>query len=486
MVLLVLYLLTLSVDYKYKELPSGFYGVLYRIKPADYMMIFFILTCILRYDLKWKCPYIFWAVLVNIGAFSFATFIAHYYGYAISNSYTSYTSWAVPFCTEIFYLIGFLALYNFIASVSWNTWKLILHFIVTSMSVYGLIGIYDMAADTYGCPKLSVCSAYLLSNNIDMVEMSEKHLFMGTFANQGRASGFYFCIAFLSLINMTLLPKNKKLLYGIFLWVPFTVIFLTLARAAWIAVIISSFLVMVLSFFEHKYFISRLFQYLWIAFMTAIIFVLFVSISPEFLQLATSKFVGTKKESITADNDYLTFQTNKDNTLLQMNKENTPLNKEDTPSKPLLIQQQKQSVRHGGILYELQNGFVGRELAVAFKTFCKHPLGYGYFGYPVQNIGNKAIYYHNFFLRSMVEGGVLGIIIYISLIVILLLEPILIHGVSLKNLGITSIYIPFVIGVILLSVHGMFLTRSVYLVMALILALNSIDCQPKPQNNGDA
>jgi hypothetical protein len=466
-IFLLLYVFLLPVYVSYKEVPPGYYAILYRIRPQDIILILFIFVSILRNRFQWQFPYVSVALIANVIAFSFATVISHVNGYY---SQESYIPWYVGFCRDIYNITMLLVIFNYLMSISLNTCLLILRFIVICSTIIGLIGIYDMVAHIYDYPMLSFNPFYLIVNDAELLRARiTKPIFMGTFGNQGYASCFYFIIAFLAMINMMLLPRNRKLVYGLFLWVPFTIVFLTLARTGWIAMIILFPLILMFSIFEKKVFISRLIQLVWIGFMTTILLLVFMSISPEFLHFFKYKFIGSEKLVVAGKN---MSNMNSQKMTIDKNISNTnSKNKEYSASQnsPTSTQIDFKNVQ---ILREIKSGFISKEFHSTFEAFNKHPLGYGYNGYTITVKGHSPLPIHNFYIRLVIEGGIFGIITGILFVITIIWEP---FRNGKNNWHIKSIVTPFMIGLLIMATHtNIFVLRYFGFLMPFVLALTAI------------
>jgi hypothetical protein len=466
--LFVLYMITMPVSYSRSssDHTTTILYILARVRPSEFILVAFIGITILRNGLKWKYPFTFIAFLAYFVALSSATLIARYCGYAMV--IPQYSSWIISTCAFFVNLIAFLAMYNYLISISWSAKILLLRFFVTTMTIFGLIGIYDLFASVYHFPRLSHYFVTLLyfNRSVDVTDIHIDYIyrFIGTADNPGWAGSFYYYVAAFTMINITLISKKQKLLFSLFLWVPFTAILLTLRRTESLSVIVALFTIVCVAFIMKIHFRERLVQVIWIGMMTALISIVLIQISPTTKIVASIKTVGytvpkeTTVSSAQPKTDHL--QTNHQKTFTS------------TATHSGFVS----PFTHSGFVSPFtQNGYLYLESRNALNDFIQHPLGYGFVGYKFVHKGQH-MRTHNFYIHLLVEGGIFGVIAGIFVFVMLFWEPVRNRKFSPIMVTITNIYVPFMIGLCFVAFH-MPLTqlRIFWFFIAFVLALTTID-----------
>ncbi|MDR2410838.1 MAG: hypothetical protein LBE13_22375 [Bacteroidales bacterium] len=454
-ILFVLYLLTMPITYINRGDMSN---ILDRITTADCVMVMFIGFGVLRNGWRWKCPLVFWGFISYIAALSFATLVAHHYGYAEYPVNSSQHGWRADMAGHLLCAGALLAIYDYLASISLNSKIILLRFFVAAMSILGIVGIWDMAAHIYNFPKLSQYYGLFFNyKNMPDLLINDVGYFIGTFRHFPQAWYFYFIVGILAMINMTMLPKKSKikLLFGLFLWVPFTAVFLTFQRTAIIGLIAGTFFVFVAALIEKVYLKERIVQLAWIWLITIIIVATFCQISPGFVERLKYKFIGhntTKKIDIRENNS-----------------------KENNISKI-------ETVKVGGFgSYFSRNGFTYKNYIETWYSFLKHPCGYGFSGYTVKTTRGNSI--HGVYPKIYCEGGVLGILSAIFLFVLLFYEPMRNRKFSPHISSIVYVYIPFLLALFITFFHAYYLrNREFWLLIAFVLALTTLTKKQKTSN----
>jgi hypothetical protein len=427
---------------------------------ADCILVMFIGVGILRNGWHWKCPLVFWGFISYIVAFSFATFIAFYFGYVEfpMRANESGHGWRSDMAGHLLCAGGLLAIYDYLSSISWNSKIILLRFFVVAMSILGIVGMWDMVAHIYNYPKLSqYYGTMFYTKDIKDLLVTDAPYFIGPFRHFPQAWYFYFIVGILAMINITTLPQKSKLkiLFGLFLWVPFAAVFLTFQRTAIIGLIAGTFFVLVAALIEKINLRERILQIIWIWAVTIIIVVAFCQISPGFVGRLQFKFIGYNK-TMKIDVSHNNFEQS---------------------SAPSVVNTPK-TVKIGGFSsYFSRNGFTYQNYIETWYSFLQHPLGYGFSGYYVNAHKNLI---HGVYPKIYCEGGIFGIVSAIFLFVLLFYEPMRNRKFSSHIASIVYIYVPFMLALFVTFFHAYYIrNREFWLFIAFILAFTTLTKKPK-------